>query len=68
MTFRVKLEHQAAAEIRTVSDWIEQESPAAARRWVAGIMAKLDSLETMPARGAIATEETDFEEEVRQIP
>jgi plasmid stabilization system protein ParE len=64
---RVELTEAAERDIAEAEEWIAADSHAAAERWIDGLLAGFESLETMPARCPLAPENTDHAEEIRQL-
>jgi plasmid stabilization system protein ParE len=65
--FRVELTEPAERDIAEAEEWIAAASPAAAERWIDGLLSALESLGTMPRRCALAPEDEDHLEEIRQL-
>ena len=54
--YRIDLTRSAEREIAEAEEWIAADSPAAAGRWIDGLLAALETLEIMPARCPLAPE------------
>ena len=68
MIYRVELATSAKADLRTATRWIRDEvSPAAADRWLAGLLVAATSLQRQPARCPEAAESGRFPEAVREL-
>jgi len=65
--FRVLVEPPAIADLDRAFEWIAGRSPEAARRWVAGVLEAIDTLETNPERCGVAPESPVFPVEIRQL-
>jgi toxin ParE1/3/4 len=66
--YRVELTEPAERDIAEAEEWIAADSPAAAAdRWIDGLLAGFESLETVPARCPLAPENADHAEEIRQL-
>jgi toxin ParE1/3/4 len=66
MAYRVDLTPQTVSDIESAFQYIDQEAPAYAKRWLLGLMDTVYSLEDMPERFPVAPESEDFGKEIRQ--
>jgi plasmid stabilization system protein ParE len=68
MTYRVVIEPTAEREIRAIVRWKTQNaSPTIAARWYNGLLKKVGTLRTHPARCPVAAENDEFPFEIREI-
>ena len=68
MTYRVEVTRHAQTEALETFVWkSEHQSVETAVEWYNGIMQALYSLEDMPGRYALAPEDEDFKDEIRQF-
>ena len=68
MTYRVIIEPTAEMEIRSAVRWItEHQSPTSAAKWYNGLLKKVATLKTHPARCPLAAENDRFPEEIREL-
>ena len=56
MKYQVRILPDALLDAKAIYQWIGQESPGAAEKWLNGLLAVVDSLERMPFRCPIAPE------------
>lgn len=68
MAYRVEVTREAQTEALEAFIWKgEHQSVEAATDWYNGLMETLYSLEEMPRRCALAPENEDFDQEIRQL-
>lgn len=67
MRYTVIILPTAKAEIKEAYQWIFDETPAQAAKWLSGISDAINSLSTFPERCALAPESNAFDVEVRQL-
>lgn len=68
MKYRVQLTARAEEDVEGVLLWYhENQATAAAGRWFARLMSKIDTLETHPERCGIAIESDELGIEIRQL-
>ena len=68
MKYRVRLTEKAEQDVSDVLVWFrEQLAVEAGARWFAKLMAKIDTLETMPERCGLAAEAEDLGREIREL-
>ncbi|MCC5608979.1 type II toxin-antitoxin system RelE/ParE family toxin [Nostoc sp. CHAB 5834] len=68
MKYQVIILPVAKADIKTAAKWIRQsDSKELAKVWVNEINDAITSLDTFPARCALAAIDDAFEEEIRQL-
>lgn len=68
MTYRVEVTREAQAEALETFVWKgENYSVAKAIEWYNGLIDQLSSLEEMPGRCPLAPENSEFEDEIRQL-
>ena len=67
MTYRVLIQPGAEAEVAEAFRYIHARSPASAEKWLRGLYGLIEMLETMPRRCALARENAEFPEEIRQL-
>jgi plasmid stabilization system protein ParE len=68
MTYRIDLAATAKADIRGQAQWLrENQSPAAADKWLDGPYKAIDTLQTRPLRCPVAAESDQFPEEIREL-
>ncbi len=66
--FRVRLSAKAENDVDDVLRWFaDQQAEVAAARWLAQLWAKIETLETMPARCSLAAEAADLKIELREL-
>jgi toxin ParE1/3/4 len=65
--FKVILTPNAQEDIQKVFDWLEEEDPLHAGKWVREIRARILDLKTLPESHAIAPESEVFDCEIRQL-
>jgi plasmid stabilization system protein ParE len=66
MRHKVRLSDEALRQIESIGDYIAQDSPQNALRWVQKIRAKIDGLANFPERHAILYTPQQSGREVRQ--
>ena len=67
MKFQVRLTAKAEEDVEIILAWYaEQQSPAAAERWFAQLLAAIDTLEQHPHRCELSAEGKDLGLEIRQ--
>lgn len=67
MEFQVKLTGNAKREIETAYLWLKQSNPVYADQWFRSLMNSIATLQDKPRRCALARENDDFPEEIRQL-
>ena len=67
MEFQVKLTANAKREIETAYLWLKQNNPVYADQWFRFLMNAITTLQDKPRRCALARENDDFPEEIRQF-
>ena len=67
MEFQVKLTANAKREIETAYLWLKQNNPVYADQWFRFLMNAIATLQDKPRRCALARENDDFPEEIRQF-
>ena len=67
MTYRVIIQPDAEAEITEDFAYIHARSPLNAARWLRGLYATIETLETLPSRCGLARESRSFRTEIRQL-
>jgi plasmid stabilization system protein ParE len=68
MRYRVELAASAKSDIRETTRWLSNElSPAAADKWLAGLLKAILTLEKQPLRCPIAAENEKFPQEIREL-
>lgn len=66
--YRVVVTEKAEADVESVLKWFhDQMATEAGGKWLAGLMAKLDTLETHPERCSLAAESEDVGEAIREL-
>jgi plasmid stabilization system protein ParE len=65
--FRVFVTPEAELGIVSAFRYIEEHSPLNAEKWLRGLYARIDTLEQMPERCALAREAQFFGEDLRQL-
>jgi plasmid stabilization system protein ParE len=65
--YEVIVTPEAEAGIVNAFEYINERSPENASRWLRGLYGKIDTLEQMPARCALARENEYFEDVLRQL-
>ena len=67
MEFQVKLTRNAKLEIESAYLWLKNLNPNSADQWFRDLMNTIATLQDKPKRFALARENDDFPEEIRQI-
>lgn len=68
MTYRVVITNKAEEDVESVLKWFHyQMATEAGGKWLAGLMSKLNTLETHPERCALAAESEDVGEAIREF-
>ena len=68
MIYRIELADTAKADLREVTRWIRDEaSPAAANRWLDGLLNAANTLRKQPLRCPLAAESDRFAEDIRLL-
>ena len=68
MTYRIELADTAKADLQEATRWIRDEvSPAAADRWLAGLLKAANTLQKQPLRCPLAAESDKFPEDIRLL-
>ena len=68
MTYQIAIEATAERQIRAIVRWKTQNaSPTVAARWYNGLLKKVATLRTHPARCPIAAENDKFPLEIREL-
>jgi len=67
MEFQVKLTRNAKREIENAYLWLKQGNPVYADQWFRSLMNAIATLQDKPRRCAVARENDDFPEEIRQL-
>jgi plasmid stabilization system protein ParE len=68
MIYRVEIAETAKADLREATRWIRDEvSPAAADRWLAGLLKAANTLQNQPSRCPLAAESEKFPEDIRLL-
>lgn len=65
--FKLTITRQAESGIEGTADYIAQNSPQAALRWVRELRAKIDTLRSNPERFGFARENAGHDIELRQV-
>lgn len=65
--FKVILMPNAQEEIQRAFDWLEEEDPVHAEKWIREIQTRILGLSTLPESHAIAPESEAFECEIRHL-
>lgn len=66
MSHKVRLSDEALRQITAIGDYIAQDSPDNARRWIIRLRAAVDTLRTFPERHAVLYTAAEAGREVRQ--
>jgi len=66
MPHKIRLSDEALRQITAIGDYIAQDSPDNARRWIARLRAEVDTLRTFPERHAVLYTAAEAGREVRQ--
>ncbi len=66
-TYEVIVTPEAQLGIVAAFEYIHERSPLNAEQWLRALYAQIDTLETMPGRGALVREREYFNEELRQL-
>ena len=68
MQYQVRLTEKAERDIGSVLRWFrDQSAEAAGAKWIARLLAAVDSLESLPERCGLAAESVDIGVEVREL-
>ena len=67
MTYRVIVTPEAQVGTRESFQYIHEQAPVNAERWLQGLYDQIDKLERFPARCGSARERKYFEEDLRQL-
>ena len=68
MIYRIEIADTAKADLREVTRWIRDEaSPAAADRWLVGLLKAANTLQKQPLRCPLAAESDKFPEDIRLL-
>jgi plasmid stabilization system protein ParE len=67
MTYRVQPTAQAEADIDRIFAWLSERSPDGARRWYEAFLDGVQRLESSPISFALAPEDDEFDEDLRQL-
>lgn len=67
MEFQVKVTRNAKLEIESAYLWLKNFNPAYADQWFRNLMNTIATLQAQPKRCALARENNDFPEEIRQL-
>lgn len=68
MTYGIELAATTKADIREQARWLrENQSPAAADRWLDGLYTTIETLKSRPTRHPVAAESHRFPEELREL-
>ena len=68
MKYQVRLTEKAEQDVASALEWFrEQAAMAAGAKWLAQLQAKIDTLETRPARCGLAAESQDLGLEIREL-
>lgn len=67
MEYRIKIAAKAYADAEEAHAWIARHSPARAAKWYVNLIEAIESLQSSPARCALAPEADAFQEEIRQL-
>jgi plasmid stabilization system protein ParE len=65
--FSVLIQPPAEDDAEAAYLYIQERAPQAAEAWLAGLLAAVETLSTMPERCALAPENDAFAEEIRQL-
>ena len=65
MSYRIVVQPAARAQAATIYGYLFEHAPLAAERWLAGFNRVIRTLQTMPARCALALEDEGFSREIR---
>ena len=66
-TYTVNITDEVAADIEKAFDYIHEQSPQNAVKWLRELYKAIDTLETMPDRCPLIREHDAFEEQVRNL-
>jgi plasmid stabilization system protein ParE len=66
-TYKVFVTPEAELGIISAFRYIEEHSPLNAEKWLRGLYSRIDTLEQMPTRCALAREAQYFSEDLRQL-
>ena len=68
MIYKIELADTAKTDLREATRWIRDElSPAAADKWLAGLLKAANTLQKQPLRCPLATESDKFPEDIRLL-
>ncbi|MFP5270085.1 type II toxin-antitoxin system RelE/ParE family toxin [Coleofasciculus sp.] len=67
MVFQIKLTRYAKEEIESAYLWLKDYNSAYADQWFRDLMDTIATLQEKPRRCALARENDDFSEEIRQL-
>lgn len=68
MKYQVRLTEKAEGDIDSVLQWFrDQSAEGAGAKWVARLLAAMDTLESSPERCGLAAESADIGVEVREL-
>ena len=67
MKYRVVLQPGAEADIGEAFAYLRARAPEAAERWLRGLYASVETLETIPTRCGLARENDAFRDQIRQL-
>jgi plasmid stabilization system protein ParE len=67
MEFQVKLTRNAKLEIESAYLWLKNVNPAYADQWFRDLMDTIASLQDKPFRCALARENDNYSQEIRQL-
>jgi plasmid stabilization system protein ParE len=68
VNYRVRLSEKAERDIEGVLRWfVTNDAERAAATWLAGLLAKIDTLRNMPNRCAVASESAELDVELREL-
>lgn len=68
MAFKVQIVAAAQRDISEVVDFIHQDSPASAKKWLQGLSAAIQSLAEMPLRFTLIPEAHELKRPLRSFP
>jgi len=66
MPHKIRLSDEALRQITVIGDYIAQDSPDNARRWIVRLRATVDALRAFPKRHAVLYTAAEASREVRQ--
>lgn len=67
MTYRVVIMPRAERDLRTIHQYIRQDAPGVANRWLKRARQAASSLARYPERCSLAPESSSFNEPIRQL-